>query len=414
MASLFEQVQNQMRTAYSSLQDKYDSALFEQLLEPKHIFEVTITITKDNGSEATYQWRRAQHCNVKGPYKGWIRFHPDVSIDEVKSLSVWMSFKTAVVNLPLGWGKGWIVVDPRGLSERELEALCRGYIRAIADHIGPTRDVPAPDVNTNGKIMARMADEYSKITGSRSPWVITGKPLAIWGSKWREKATSRGGLMTLKRLFEHNDDSLSGKTIAIQWAGNVWLWFAELAAEAGGKVIAIADSKGGVFAKDWLDINKIIALKENHQSVTDYNNWIDTITNNELLALDCDILVPAAMENVLDKETAKSVKASIILELANGPTTTEGDTVLKKNNIVVIPDILANAWWVTVSYFEQVQNGMNYYREEEEVNEKLSKIMLDATDSVVATAKKHNITLREATYVIALERLLEAMQLRGW
>lgn len=325
-----------------------------------------------------------------------------------------MSFKTAVVNLPLGWGKGWVIIDPKELSERELEALSRGFIQEIAEHIGPTHDVPAPDVNTNGIIMAWMADEYSRIVGSRTPWVITGKPLAIGGSKGRTKATSRWGLMVLQSYYERLDDTLDGKDIVIQWAGNVWLWFADLASAAWAKVIAISDSKGGIVDRNGLNTKHLIELKQQHKSVTAYSDWASIISNKELLALDCDVLAPAAMENVLNEQTAQWVHASVILELANGPTTAAWDAALKQKNIVVIPDILANAWWVTVSYFEQVQNGMNYYRAEDEVNDKLAKIMTDATDGVINTAQKYGTTLREAAYVIALERLLEAMKLRGW
>jgi len=413
MSWLFEQVQNQMRTAYASLQDKYDASLFEQLLEPKNIVEATVEITKDDWSVVSYPGWRSQHTNVKWPYKGGIRFHQNVSLDEVKSLSAWMSFKTAVVNLPLGWWKGGIIVNPKELSMNELEQLSRGFMRKIADHVGPLQDVPAPDVNTNGTIMGWMVDEYSKIKGVWTPGVITGKPLPIGGSKGRMKATSLGGLMTLERYFEHTNDSIKGKKIVVQGAWNVGMWFADLAAQAGAIIIAISDSRGAIVNTNGLDVKQIIELKSSRKSVTEYTD-AEKITNEQLLELECDVLVPAALENVITEENAADIKAPLVLELANGPTAATGDKILTERGIKVLPDILANAGWVTVSYFEQVQNNTNYYWEEEEVNDKLGKIMRNATDGVYETANAHSVTYREAAYIVALGRLLEAMKLRGW
>ena len=323
-----------------------------------------------------------------------------------------MSFKTATVNIPIGWGKGWIIVNPKELSNTELERLSRAYIAAIYRHIWPTKDVPAPDVNTNGTIMAWMADEYAKQTGERQPGVITGKPLSIGGSKGRSIATSLGGLYVLMRYLEKNSDTIKGKSIVIQWAGNAGRNFWLLAAEKWAKIIAISDSSGAIYNPDGLDMMKVDEIKNNRWAVTDYED-AEKVTNDDLLILACDVLVPAALENQLTQDNANDIQANLILELANGPTTPEAQGIIEKRGIPALPDILANAGGVTVSYFEQVQNNSNYYREEDEVFEKLEKIMINATDGVMETASKHAISLRDGAYVVALERLLEAMKVRG-
>lgn len=412
--SLFEQVQNQLKASYKHLNTEYDQSLFDQLLEPQNIVDKKITITMDDGSDAEFQVYRSQHSNVRGPYKWWIRFHEDVSLDEVKSLSARMSIKCSTVWIPLGWGKWWIIVNPEELSQTELEKLSRAYIQAIADHIGPTKDVPAPDVNTNWQIMGRMADEYAKITGHRQPGVITGKPLSIWGSKWRTQATSRGGLFTLQTYLKSQWQEFKWKKIIIQWAGNVGLYFGLLAQDAGAVIIGIGDSKWNIINEEWIDMKKIQELKSSRRSVTEYNDATLVNDDKEFLTSTCDVLVPAALENQLTKENADDLQASIILELANGPTTSEADHIIMEKWITLLPDVLANAWGVTVSYFEQVQNNMNYYREEDEVNEKLHKIMTQATTAVIAISSEKWITLREWAYVIAMKRILEAMKVRGW
>jgi len=410
--SLFSWVQDQIKKAYAPLAETYSKHLMEQLLEPMNIIDEQVTIDMDDGSTATFQVFRSQHCNIKWPYKGWIRFHENVSLDEVKSLSAWMSFKTAVVDLPLGWGKWWIIVNPKELSPTELEKLSRAYIDAIWKHIWPTRDVPAPDVNTNGQIMAWMADQYAKHVGERQPGVITGKPLSIGWSKWRSIATAQWWLYVLRRFLRHKNDSLKGKRIVIQWAWNAWLTFAQLAKEDGAIIVGISDSGWGIHLKEWLSIRKLKAIKSDRKSVTTYDAWT-VVWHGDILTIDCDILVPAALENQITEQNANDIKGKIILELANGPTTPEAQPILDKAWIEVLPDILANAWWVTVSYFEQVQNNANYYRPEDEVFEKLEKIMNKATNWVIATAQQHETNLRDAAYIVAIERLLEAMQFRG-
>jgi glutamate dehydrogenase len=408
--SLYASVQSQIKQAYSYISGNYSPNLLEKLLLPDQILEVSIPVTMDDGSTKVFTGYRSQHNNTKWPYKGGIRFHPNVSKDEVMSLSAWMTLKTSVVGLPLGGGKGWIIVDPKQLSQAELERLSRGYMRKIAAFVGPLTDVPAPDVNTNPQIMAWMLDEYNKVTGVLSPGVITGKPVELWWSLGRWSATSMGWWIVLQQYLTDTNQSLDGKTIAVQWAGNAWLIFAKIAYTNGAKVVAISDSKWAIYNANGLDLNEIETLKKNGKSVIDYCQWCDKLTNDELLALDVDVLVPAALEEVIREDNAATVKAKLILELANGPITPWADVILEKNNVVVMPDVLANAWWVTVSYFEQVQNNTNYYRSEQEVHEKLQNIMKPATKAVTHTAGKYTISLRMAAYVVSLDRILKAMQ----
>lgn len=412
--SLFTGVQQQIKDAYAYIKDDYNISLMEQLLEPINIVEADLEIKMDDWSTQTYKAYRSQHSNVKWPHKWGIRFHQHVSLDEVKSLSAWMSFKTSVVDLPL-WGWKWgIIVDPKLLSSTELESLSRAYIDAIWKHIGPTKDVPAPDVNTNWQIMAWMADQYAMHVWERQPGVITGKPLSIWGSKWRWIATALWWLYVLRRYLEKKNDTLQGKTIVVQWAGNAGLTFAQLCIDDGATVIGISDSKWWIYLPSWIDIAVVTELKNNWKSVIEYP-WAKVLEHMDILDNECDILVPAALENQITADNAANIKANVILELANGPTTPEAQDILdKKGHTTVLPDILANAWWVTVSYFEQVQNNTNYYREEAEVFEKLEKVMNVATDWVLETAAKHTTNLRDAAYIVALERILEAMKVRGW
>ena len=336
-----------------------------------------------------------------------------------------MSFKCATVWIPLWWGKWWIIVNPKELSPNELERLSRAYIKAIYKYIWPTKDVPAPDVNTNGQIMAWMADEYAKQTWERQPWVITGKPLSIGGSKWRDIATSLGALYVLQRYLKAPPPfgrglgwgskwGLKKKTIVIQWAGNAWLHFWILASKEKAKILAISDSRGAIYDPKGLDIEKIAKLKKEHKSVIDYpGKHAQIISNKDLLTLPCDVLVPAALENQITADNAHEIQAKLILEIANGPTNPEAQKILRERKIPVIPDILANAGWVTVSYFEQVQNNTNFYRSKKEVFKKLLKIMNKATDKVVKSAKKHKVSLRDGAYILAMKRILEAMKVRG-
>lgn len=411
--SLYQWVQKQMRDTYEYLKDEYTLELFEQLLEPQKIVEADVTIEMDDGSTKSFQWRRSQHNNIKGPYKGGIRFHQDVSLDEVKSLSAWMSFKTSVIWLPLGGWKWGIIVNPKELSQTELERLSRAYIDQIREHIWPETDVPAPDVNTNAQIMARMADQYATHVWAWKPGVITGKPLSIWWSAGRWTATAQGGLYVLQTYLAKNNETLKDKKIVIQWAGNAGLNFAQLAIQQWALIVGISDSRGWIYVEKWIDIEQISSLKAERKSVTEYPD-VKILEHKDILDNPCDILVPAALENQITKENAENIQAKVILELANGPTTPEADDILYKNSIVVLPDILANAGGVTVSYFEQVQNNMNYYRQEKEVLMKLKPLMQDATVLVMETASKHNVSLRDAAYIVSMGRILEAMKVRGW
>jgi len=412
MTNPYESAKKQILNVYDFLKQKGVSWEFiEEYLHPDRVLEVNIPIKMDNWDVKVFTGYRSQHKNYRWPYKGGIRFHHNVTKDEVKALSTWMSVKTWVVDLPLGGGKWGIIVNPKELSPRELEELSRWYVRQLYKYLWEDFDVPAPDVNTNPQIMAWMVDEYSKLVWKWSPGAFTGKPLSIWGSKWRNIATSLGGLYVLEKYFEIKKEEIQNKTIAIQWAGNAWLNFAKLIAEKGAKIIAISDSKWWVFDPDWLNIEKIEKLKANKQSVTELPG-ANIISNEEILELECDILVLAALENQITAENVENIKAKVILELANWPTTPDADEILFKKWIIVIPDILANAGGVTVSYFEQVQWNINYYWPEKEVFERLEVIMKRSTQDVVNLSEELQTDLRKASYIISLERQFEAWKFR--
>lgn len=388
-----------------------ESNLFERIKSPDRILEVSIPVKMDNGEIKTFKWYRSQHLDITWPYKGWIRFHQDVNKDEVMALSVWMTIKTSVVWLPLWGWKGWIIVNPKELSKGELERLSRGFVQKIYKYIWPWVDVPAPDVNTNPQIMSWMMDEYSRLVWKYSPWSFTGKPLFAWWSEWRWEATANGWVIVLENIFNLEWKEIKGQTIAIQWAWNAGLTAAKLLQQKWAKVVAISDSKGWIYNKDWIDIKEIEDLKSNRRSVSEANSR-DNISNSEILELDVDILVPAALENVITSENAEKIKAKIILELANWPITKEADKALNNNWITIIPDILANAWGVTVSYFEQVQNDANFYWSAEEVEKRLQEKMIKASIEVFNTAKEYKTDYRNASYIIAIKRLNEALKLR--
>ncbi|OGH64184.1 MAG: glutamate dehydrogenase [Candidatus Magasanikbacteria bacterium RIFCSPHIGHO2_01_FULL_41_23] len=410
MNNPFENALTQLSRAANVM--KLDPQVHEKLKSPKKVHSASITIIMDNGSTKTFPAWRSQYNDALGPYKGGIRYHPGVTEDEVKALSFWMTMKCAVVGLPLGGGKGGIIVNPKELSETELEKLSRGYIQAFYQHLGPTKDVPAPDVYTNSQIMAWMLDEYEKLTGEHAPGMITGKPLCLGGSRGRDKATAQGGVFVLLEAVKKMDMIPNETTVAIQGFGNAGAHMAELLAVQGFKIVAVSDSKGAIKSANALDISALTAHKEKNSAVTGFTGT-ETITNEQLLELPVDILIPAALENQITAENAGRIKAKMILELANGPTTPEADAILFKNNVVVVPDILANAGGVTVSYFEQVQNASNYYWTDEEVMEKLQKIMITAFAGVWATKEKYAIDLRTAAFVTALERVGAAMKARG-
>ncbi|NIK78192.1 glutamate dehydrogenase [Paenibacillus castaneae] len=384
----------------------------EILKQPRRVLSVNFSVRMDDGSIRVFEGYRAQHNDAIGPTKGGIRFHPDVTLDEVKALSMWMSFKCGVVGLPYGGGKGGVVCDPHLLSKGELERVSRGFMEAIADFVGPDKDIPAPDVYTTPQIMGWMMDTYSKLKGVNSPGVITGKPLIIGGSKGRNEATAQGCVYTILAALKDKNLPVQNATAAVQGFGNAGRIAARLLSEAGCKIVAVSDSKGGLYDPNGLDIEKVSMLKDT-SSISEYGEKY-AISNEALLELDVDILVPAALENVITAVNADNIKAKIVAEAANGPTTPEADRVLASKGIVVIPDVLANAGGVTVSYFEWVQNLANYYWSEAEVLEKLETNMILSYVAVRDLAEEHHTDLRTAAYMISIKRIAAAMEARGW
>ncbi|MBI4994406.1 Glu/Leu/Phe/Val dehydrogenase [Candidatus Peregrinibacteria bacterium] len=403
---------------------KLDQETKEILSKPNRIIEISVPVKMDDGMLKVFRGFRVQHNNAAGPYKGGIRYHEKVDMEEVKALATLMTFKCAVVGIPLGGSKGGIVINPKKLSKGELERLTREYARRIAPFIGPETDVPAPDLNTDSQIMAWIADEYSKIKGENALGVVTGKPLAVGGSLGREKATAKGGFYVLNEIVKEKNLNLKKMTVVIQGFGNAGANAARLLDEAGFKVIAVSDSKGGIYCKDGIHVEKTVECKEQTGSVqlctTGKVNYriskgttCKQVSNEQLLELPCDLLVLSAMENQVTKKNAAKIKAKMVLELANGPTTPEADEILEKRGIPVIPDILANAGGVTVSYFELVQNQMNYYWPKEEIQNRLKVIMVNAWKEVSAIQKQFKCSYRMAAFIKALLRLSEIMKLRG-
>jgi len=408
----FEMAQKQLDDCAKIL--KLDPDIHAILNVPMREIHVSIPIRMDDGTIRVFQGFRVQHNDARGPTKGGIRFHPQETIDTVRALATWMTWKCAVLDLPLGGGKGGIICDPKTMSEGELERLSRAYIQNVWQFIGPENDVPAPDVYTTPQIMAWMMDEYSKITGKNQFGVITGKPIGLGGSQGRGDSTARGGLYVVRELAKECDLDLGKATIAVQGYGNAGYFAAHLVKSLfGSKIVAISDSKGGIFYKEGLDPESVLEHKVNTGSVINFPNT-EQISNEDLLELDVDILIPAALENVITKGNAPNIKAKIVAELANGPTTPEADNILYKKGVHVIPDILCNAGGVTVSYMEMVQNFYMYYWSEEEVHEKLDNMMTKAYHALISASKKHNVNMRQAAYVVAVERVAEAMKLRGW
>lgn len=391
-----------------------DADVIEKLKYARETTKVRLMIRMDDGSRKSFLAWRCRYDDTRGPTKGGIRFHPDATVEEVETLAFWMTFKCAVMNLPFGGGKGAIQVDPRTLSKAELERLSRAYIQAFAHILGPDRDIPAPDVYTNSMIMGWMADEYSQIVDRHSPAVITGKPLALGGSLGRDDATARGGFYLIKHLAPELS-LLKKLRTTIQGFGNAGQHMARLMAEDGHSIIAVSDSAGAVYCAEGLNLAALFAAKSKGQSVisTIGKHGHLALTPDELLALDCDVLVPSAMENMIHADNAASVKAKLIVELANGPVTAEADIILQKNNIIILPDILANAGGVTVSYFEWVQNKQGYYWTLEEIHQRLKSIMENEGRAIWNLAKEKNISLRTAAYVYALLRLAKAIEAHG-
>jgi glutamate dehydrogenase/leucine dehydrogenase len=385
----------------------FDSNFLLQLRSPNRDIRISIPVEMDDKSIKTFEGYRVEYNNALGPYKGGIRFHPDTEINEVKALAFWMMIKCAVVNIPMGGGKGGITVDPKDLSKGELERLSRGWVRRLSDILGPRKDVPAPDVNTTPEIMSWMADEFEKITGDKTRATFTGKPVDKGGSEGRGVATGLGGFYVFDSLRTELGLPESS-SVVVQGFGNVGSNAAEIFNAHGHKVIAVSDSRGGIFNKDGLDIKKLIEYKKTTGSLSKFPESSD-ITNEKLLELECDLLVPAAFENVITDKNAHNIKARAVLELANGPITPEADEILFAKNIPVIPDILANSGGVTVSSFEWEQNLKNEKWTEQEVFDKLRPMMEDASKKIFSKAKESNTTLRIGAYILALERIQEKM-----
>lgn len=392
---------------------KLDKGTHEMLRWPMRELHVTIPIKMDDGSTRVFKGFRVQYNDARGPTKGGIRWHPDETIDTVRALAAWMTWKTAIVDIPYGGGKGGIVCNPKEMSEGEKERLARGYIRAIGKFISPKIDIPAPDVYTTPQIMLWMMDEFSNITGYNTPGIITGKPVIAGGSLGRGDATARGGMYTLREAAKIRGIDLSKATVAIQGYGNAGQFAHQLIEELfGSKVVAISDSRGGIYNENGLDFKDSLKVKVDTGTVTNIKG--DKISNEELLELKVDILVPAALENVLTEDNAGNVKTEILVELANGPTTPEADLILQEKGVYVIPDFLANAGGVTVSYFEWVQNETGYYWPIERIHKELDEHMTDAFNAVHKMREEKRVHNRLAAYLVAVKRVVDVMKLRGW
>ncbi len=418
----FGQSMKQLEKAAKAL--SLDENALELLKRPQRTHEVAIPVKMDNGKIKNFRGYRVQYNNARGPYKGGIRFHPQVDLSEVSALAFWMALKCAVVGIPFGGAKGGIEVNPKELSLREIEELSRGYVRALFLELGPKIDIPAPDVYTNPQIMGWMMDEYSRMRGYTSPGAFTGKPVETGGIIGRDTATADGGLIALEKVREKLGTDAKDMRIAIQGFGNAGYNFALRAHKAGYTIIALSDSRGGIKAKNGKGLDPDVVMENKKEkglidgmycvgSVCDGENYAP-ISNDALLEIECDVLVPAALENQITKENADRIQAKVILELANGPTTPEADEILFKKGTVVIPDILANAGGVTVSYFEWLQNLQNDVWSREEVHKRLHSIMGTAFDAVWEAKMKYDTDMRTGAFILAIERIVSAMRGRGW
>ncbi len=407
----FKIVQEQVRQAVETL--NLEPSVYEILKQPVRLLEVSFPVRMDDGSVRVFTGWRSQHNDAIGPTKGGLRFHPDVYPDDVRALSMWMTFKCATLGLPYGGGKGAVQCNPKELSEGELERVSRGFVRAISQIVGPEKDIPAPDVYTTPQIMAWMVDEFSRIQEKNSFGLMTGKPLIVGGSLGRNEATARGCVTVVLRAAEKQGIDPKGARVVIQGFGNAGSIAAQLMHQVGSRVVGVSDSKGGIYNPAGLDPDAVIAHKNKTGSVLGFPG-AQNITNGELLELDCEVLIPAAYENQITSSNAGNIKARIVGEAANGPTTPEADEILLKKGVLVIPDILASAGGVTVSYFEWVQNLMNYYWGEEEVNGKLKVMMIQAFDAVWEMHTQHKVTMRDAAFMVAVDRVAAAMRVRGW
>jgi len=407
MSNQFEDAKKQFLKVAGIINLKQD--MVDRLINPQRFVEVNFPVKMDDGSTKTFKGYRSQHNNARGPYKGGIRFSLNVSEQEVKALSMWMSWKCAVAGIPFGGGKGGVVVNTKKLSLGELERLSRGYIRAIYEIIGENKDVPAPDMYTTPQIMTWMVDEYSKLVGKDSPAVITGKAVDKGGSRGRTEATGQGGVFVLQEIAKKENLDAEHTNIAIQGSGNVGYHFAKLAQEAGFKIVALSDSKGGIFNPQGLNVETVMKYKKDTGSFAGYPEG-RKISNQELLELEVDVLVPAAIEDVITKDNAKNIKAKYIIEMANGPITPKADTILGERSILVVPDVLANSGGVTVSYFEWAQNKAGEVWEKEKVITRLKDTITKAFNDTWEAMEKHQTDMRMGAYILAVSKVVEKME----
>jgi glutamate dehydrogenase (NAD(P)+) len=389
-----------------------DPGMRRVLREPRRELTVHFPVTMDDGTVEVFTGYRVQHNLGRGPAKGGLRYHQDVSLDEVKALAMWMTWKCAVVGIPYGGGKGGVIVDPKKLSMKELEGLTRRFATEIEVLIGPERDIPAPDVNTNAQVMAWIMDTYSMHQGYTVPGVVTGKPISLGGSEGRNEATARGCVYTIVEAASHLDIDLENTTVAVQGFGNAGSIAARLMTVLGSKVVAVSDSTGGIHDPNGLDIARVVNWKKEHGTVQGFPGATD-VSNAQVLEVECDILIPAALENQITERNAGRIKAKVIAEAANGPTTPDADQILARNGVFMIPDILCNAGGVTVSYFEWVQDLNRDHWSEVVVNEKLRAIMVKAFSETLEIAQRDNVDMRTAAYLLAVDRVANAMSMRG-
>mgnify|MGYP000575232984 FL=1 len=408
----FEIAQKQVKIACDRL--NADPAVFEILKKPQRVLEVNFPVKLDNGTVENFTGYRSQHNNAVGPYKGGVRFHPNVNMDEVKALSIWMTIKCCVAGIPYGGGKGGITLDPRNYSEAELERIARAYSEAISPLIGEKIDIPAPDVNTNGKIMSWMVDAYENVVKHSAPGVFTGKPVEFGGSLARTEATGYGVNFAAVQALEKLGKDVKGATYAIQGFGNVGYHTGYYAHKAGAKIVAVSTVDVAIYNENGLDMEAIIKEFQEKGFITNEAGYGKEISNAELLALEVDVLAPCALENQLTSENAGKVRAKIVVEGANGPTTPEADVILRQNGVLVVPDILANCGGVVVSYFEWVQNLQGYYWEFDEVQEKETVVLRRAFRDIWNLAQEYDVDLRTASYMMSIRRVEKAMKLRGW
>ena len=408
----FEIARKQVKTACDRL--NADPAVYEILKSPQRVLEVTFPVKLDNGTVKTFTGYRSQHNNAVGPYKGGVRFHPNVNLDEVKALSIWMTIKCCVAGIPYGGGKGGITLDPRDYSEAELERISRAYSEAISPLIGEKIDIPAPDVNTNGKIMSWMVDAYENVVKKSAPGVFTGKPVEFGGSLARTEATGYGVNFAAVQALEKLGKDVKGATYAIQGFGNVGYHTGYYAHQSGAKVVAVSTVDVAIYNENGLDMEALFKEFQEKGFITNEAGYGKEISNAELLALDVDVLAPCALENQLTSENAGKVRAKIVVEGANGPTTPEADVILRQNGVLVVPDILANCGGVVVSYFEWVQNLQGYYWEFDEVQEKETVVLRRAFRDIWNLAQEYDVDLRTASYMMSIRRVEKAMKLRGW